>query len=61
MSMTIGDEVYQPKRFPHAEAQSVVPAMTILPALFRFIAMRSAVFDSCCVPKRSALKVPATA
>jgi hypothetical protein len=36
--MTIGDEAYQPKRFPHAEAQSVVPAMSTLPALLRSIA-----------------------
>jgi hypothetical protein len=25
MSMTLGDEAYLPKPFPHAEAQSVVP------------------------------------
>ena len=39
MSMTIGDEAYQPKRFPHAEAQSVVPAMSTLPALLRSLAV----------------------
>jgi len=33
--MTIGDEAYQPKHFPHAEAQSVVPAMSTLMSLLR--------------------------
>ena len=37
--MTIGDEAYQPKRFPHAEAQSVVPAMSTLPTLLRSLAV----------------------
>lgn len=36
--MAIDDEAYQPKPFPHAEAQSVVPAMSTLPTLLRSIA-----------------------
>jgi hypothetical protein len=39
--MTIGDEAYLPKPFPHAEAQSVVPAMSTLAAPLRSIAMES--------------------
>jgi hypothetical protein len=35
--MTIGDEAYQPKHFPHAEAQSVVAAMSTLVAPLRSI------------------------